>query len=47
MPLSVPLALLRAWALRQGNDYLLTQNLLEPYPRELAEVTDSGKGRDG
>jgi uncharacterized protein YbgA (DUF1722 family) len=46
VPLSVPLALLRAWALRQGNDYLLSQSLLEPYPRALAEITDSGKGRD-
>jgi uncharacterized protein YbgA (DUF1722 family)/uncharacterized protein YbbK (DUF523 family) len=47
VPLSVPLALLRAWALRQGNDYLLAQSLLEPYPRDLAEITDSGKGRGG
>jgi uncharacterized protein YbgA (DUF1722 family)/uncharacterized protein YbbK (DUF523 family) len=46
VPLSVPLALLRAWALRQGNDYLLAQSLLEPYPRALAEITDSGNGRD-
>jgi uncharacterized protein YbgA (DUF1722 family) len=46
VPLSVPLALLRAWALRQGNAYLLVQSLLEPYPRALAEITDSGKGRD-
>jgi len=46
VPLSVPLALLAAWALRQGNSYLLSQSLLEPYPRALAEITDSGKGRD-
>jgi uncharacterized protein YbgA (DUF1722 family)/uncharacterized protein YbbK (DUF523 family) len=46
VPLSVPLRLLEAWALRQDNRYLLGQSLLTPYPRELTEITDSGKGRD-
>jgi len=46
VPLAVPLRLLEAWALRQGNSYLLSQSLLNPYPRGLVEITDSGKGRD-
>jgi uncharacterized protein YbgA (DUF1722 family)/uncharacterized protein YbbK (DUF523 family) len=46
VPLSVPLRLLEAWALRQDNRYLLGQSLLNPYPRELADISDSGKGRD-
>lgn len=46
VPLSVPLHLLAAWAVRQNNSYLLAQSFLEPYPRQLAEITDSGKGRD-
>lgn len=45
VPLSVPLRLLEAWALRQDNRYLLAQSFLAPYPRELTEITDSGKGR--
>jgi len=46
VPLAVPLRLLEAWAVRQGNSYLLSQSLLNPYPRGLVEITDSGKGRD-
>jgi uncharacterized protein YbgA (DUF1722 family)/uncharacterized protein YbbK (DUF523 family) len=46
VPLAVPLRLLEAWALRQGNGYLLSQSLLNPYPRALMEIIDSGKGRD-
>lgn len=46
VPLSVPLRLLQAWALRQDNRYLLSQSLLNPYPRELMDISDSGKGRD-
>jgi uncharacterized protein YbgA (DUF1722 family) len=46
IPLSVPLHLLKAWAVRLENRYLLGQTLLRPYPLELVEVADSGKGRD-
>jgi uncharacterized protein YbgA (DUF1722 family)/uncharacterized protein YbbK (DUF523 family) len=45
VPLSVPVRLLEAWALRQDNRYLLGQSFLTPYPRALTEITDSGKGR--
>ncbi len=46
LPLSVPLSLVRSWALRVNNEYLLAQAILSPYPEELVEITDSGKGRD-
>jgi uncharacterized protein YbgA (DUF1722 family)/uncharacterized protein YbbK (DUF523 family) len=46
IPLSVLLQLLKTWAVRLENDYLLAQTLLGPYPLELVEVSDSGKGRD-
>ena len=29
-----------------GYDYLARQAFFEPYPVELVEITDSGKGRD-
>ena len=45
IPLSVLIHLLQAWSIGQGNQYLLDQVLLKPYPRELVEITDSGKGR--
>lgn len=45
VPLSVPVALVRSWALRFGREKLLTQTFLEPYPEALVEITDSGKGR--
>lgn len=46
IPLSVLLHLLRAWSIRYQNDYLLGQTFLQPYPAELVEITDSGKGRE-
>lgn len=45
IPLSAVLHVLRAWAIKYDNAYLLTQTLMEPYPHELVEMTDSGKGR--
>jgi len=46
IPLSVLVKLLHSWALRFNNEYLLNQSFLEPYPLELVEITDSGKGRN-
>lgn len=46
VPLSVPLHLLKSWAIRHQNDYLLNQSFIAPYPRELSEISDSGKGRN-
>lgn len=46
IPLSALLQVLRAWSIRYRNDYLLGQTFLQPYPAELVEITDSGKGRE-
>jgi uncharacterized protein YbgA (DUF1722 family)/uncharacterized protein YbbK (DUF523 family) len=46
IPLSVPLNVLKSWAVRFGDDYFLQQSFVEPYPLELVEITDSGKGRN-
>jgi uncharacterized protein YbgA (DUF1722 family)/uncharacterized protein YbbK (DUF523 family) len=45
VPLSVPLRLLRADIIRFETEYLSQQTFFEPYPVDLVEVTDSGKGR--
>ena len=45
VPLSVPLNVIRSWSVRFQEEYLLGQSLLAPFPEELMDVTDSGKGR--
>ncbi|SHK78859.1 Uncharacterized conserved protein YbgA, DUF1722 family [Clostridium cavendishii DSM 21758] len=44
IPQSVIINLLKSYAIRFNNDYLLSQTLLEPYPEELIDICDSGKG---
>lgn len=46
IPASALLALLKSWAVRFEVRYLLDQVFLDPFPKELVEITDSGKGRD-
>lgn len=46
IPLNSVLILLRSWAIRFEEQYLLRQTYFEPYPEALVEITDSGKGRD-
>jgi hypothetical protein len=46
VPLSVPLSLGNSWIIRFGQPYLQQQTFLQPYPEELLEISDSGKGRD-
>ena len=46
IPVSAVYTVLKSWALRMDNDYLLNQTFLSPYPKELTEITDSGKGRN-
>ena len=46
VPLSVPLNIIRSFVVRFQEDYLAKQTFFEPYPEELMEITDSGKGRD-
>ncbi|MBN2415199.1 DUF523 and DUF1722 domain-containing protein [bacterium] len=45
IPLSTLTHLIRAWALRFDTQYLLEQLFFNPYPSDLAALTDSGKGR--
>lgn len=45
IPLSAVTSILRAWIVRFDNEYLMAQTFLNPYPEELIQVTDSGKGR--
>jgi uncharacterized protein YbgA (DUF1722 family) len=46
IPMSAACAVARSWIARFDNDYLAQQSFFEPYPSELVEITDSGKGRD-
>ncbi|MCS7258117.1 MAG: DUF523 and DUF1722 domain-containing protein [candidate division WOR-3 bacterium] len=46
IPLSVLIKIIEGWAVRFGDSYLLEQTFLNPYPKELIEITDSGKGRN-
>jgi len=45
IPAGTIIHLLVSWAIRFDNQYLLDQYLMAPYPPELVEITDSGKGR--
>jgi len=45
VPLSVPTSLVRSWIIRFEVGYLADQVYFEPYPPDLLEVLDSGKGR--
>ncbi len=43
IPTSSVVYMLKTWALRDGVEYVLDQSLLEPYPSELVELSQSGK----
>ena len=45
IPLSVPVGILKSWLIRFTEKYLLDQYYFRPYPQELMQITDSGKGR--
>lgn len=45
IPLSVLLGIIQAWIAKYEVEYLARQTFFEPYPMELVEITDSGKGR--
>lgn len=47
IPLSALLSILQAWIIKYEKKYLERQRYFNPYPLELVEITDSGKGRDG
>jgi uncharacterized protein YbgA (DUF1722 family)/uncharacterized protein YbbK (DUF523 family) len=46
VPLSVPVGILRSWVVRFKEPYLAQQAFFQPYPEDLVEIADSGKGRD-
>ncbi len=46
VPLSVPVGLLGAWVVRFDIEYLAQQTFFAPYPEQMVEIVDSGKGRD-
>jgi uncharacterized protein YbgA (DUF1722 family)/uncharacterized protein YbbK (DUF523 family) len=46
VPLVVPQSLLRSWALRFGEDYILSQRFFEPFPADLMRGSKKGRGRD-
>lgn len=45
-PLSVLTKLIYSWTIRFQDEYLLNQTFLRPFPEDLIEITDSGKGRN-
>jgi len=45
-PLSTDIDVLMSWGVRFGEKYLLDQTFFRPYPEELLDISDSGKGRD-
>jgi uncharacterized protein YbgA (DUF1722 family)/uncharacterized protein YbbK (DUF523 family) len=45
LPLSAPVSVLRSWIERFDEPYLRDQSFFEPFPTDLVEITDSGKGR--
>ncbi len=45
VPLSAAIAVVRALIARFGDEYLESQVYFEPFPEDLVEITDSGKGR--
>ncbi len=45
VPLSAPVSVVDSWIARFDQEYLARQTFFAPYPVELVEITDSGKGR--
>ncbi len=45
-PLSSDLDVLMSWGVRFGEKYLIDQTFFRPYPQDLMDISDSGKGRD-
>ncbi|MBE0432718.1 DUF1722 domain-containing protein [candidate division WOR-3 bacterium] len=46
IPLSSDLQVLLAWGARFSADYLMNQTFFRPYPEDLLDISDSGKGRN-
>lgn len=43
LPTSSIISILKTWALRDKQEYILKQSILNPYPKELLELSDSWK----
>jgi len=46
IPLSAVTSIVNSWIVRFDQSYLQQQSFFQPYPEELAFISDSGKGRD-
>lgn len=46
VPFSVPISVIYVWVIRFDEEYLKNQWIFNPYPKEILDVTDSGKGID-
>lgn len=46
VPFSVPIAIIYSWVIRFDEEYLKYQTIFKPYPLEILDVSDSGKGID-
>jgi len=46
VPFSLPIAVINSWVIRFDEPYLKNQTIFKPYPVDLLDVTDSGKGID-
>ncbi|WP_226581546.1 YbgA family protein [Halobacillus litoralis] len=45
VPLSAVISVLNCWSARFQSSYLIKQTYFNPYPSDLLEISDSGKGR--
>jgi uncharacterized protein YbgA (DUF1722 family)/uncharacterized protein YbbK (DUF523 family) len=46
LPLGAVIGVMKSWIIRFDVEYLQRQTFFDPYPQELLELSDSGKGRD-
>lgn len=46
IPFSLPIAVIYSWVVRFDEPYLKMQTIFKPYPMDILDVTDSGKGID-
>ena len=44
VPFSVPISIIYAWVIRFDQSYLKSQTVFHPYPQDILDVSDSGKG---
>ncbi len=44
IPFSVPISIIYSWVIRFNEPYLKEQTIFRPYPIDILDVTDSGKG---